>query len=148
MKVKRSGEGKIEGSGGGGTRHRMSVASSLTGAQRSFGASVENAMEELEVRELLENLGVISGKLTVFPAENLIMEYRRIIKELLSRAMRGYSLQRDLRWRRTDRNLYVTIEKTEAALKELEDAFKQEGGRTRSLQLMEEIKGCLLSLLF
>lgn len=147
MKVKRSGEGKIEGSGGGEARRR-SMSGAVVGAQRSFGTSVENAMEELEVRELLENLGVISGKLTVFPAENLLMEYRRIIKELLSRAMKGYNLQRDLRWRRTDRNLYVTIEKTEAALKELEDAFKQEGGRTRSLQLIEEIKGCLLSLLF
>ncbi|GHV44420.1 hypothetical protein FACS1894204_01530 [Synergistales bacterium] len=147
MKVKRSVDGKIEGSGGSGARHG-SASRTVTGTQRSFGASVEDAMEELDVRELLESLGVISGKLTVFPAESLIMEYRRIIKELLARAMKGYSLQRDLRWRRTDRNLYVTIEKTENALAELEKAFNHESGRTRALQLMEEIKGCIMSLLF
>ncbi|GHS86511.1 hypothetical protein AGMMS49957_04800 [Synergistales bacterium] len=147
MKVKRSVEGKIEGSGGGSSRHG-SASHAVTGVHRSFGASVEDAMEEMEVRELLESLGVISGKLTVFPAERLLMEYRRIIKELLKRAMKGYSLQRDLRWRRTDRNLYVTIEKTENALAELEKVFKQESGRTRALQLMEEIKGCIVSLLF
>ena len=43
---------------------------------------------------------------------------------------------------------YVTIERVESAMAELEEVFRQESGRTRALQLMEEIKGCLISLLF
>jgi uncharacterized protein YaaR (DUF327 family) len=107
-----------------------------------------NAMEEIEVRELLERLGSVTAQLSVFPAERLLLEYRVILKELLARAMKGFSLRRDLKWRRTDRGTYVMIEKAESALSELEDVFRQEGGRTRALQLMEEIKGCLISLLF
>jgi uncharacterized protein YaaR (DUF327 family) len=107
-----------------------------------------NAMEEIEVRELLERLSFVTAQLSHFPAERLLLEYKIILRELLARAMRGFSLRRDLKWRRTDRNTYVMIEKAESALSELEDVFRQESGRTRALQLMEEIKGCLISLLF
>jgi uncharacterized protein YaaR (DUF327 family) len=109
---------------------------------------MENAMEEMEVRELLERLDSVTAKLSHFPAERLLLEYKVILRELLARAMKGFSLRRDLRWRRTDRSTYVTVEKAESALSELEDVFRQESGRTRALQLMEEIKGCLISLLF
>ena len=105
-------------------------------------------MTELEVRELLERLDAIASKLSLFPAERLLSEYRLIIKELLARVMKGFSLKRDMKWRRTSRSTYVTIEKTESALAELEEAFRHESGRTKALQLMEEIKGCLISLLF
>jgi uncharacterized protein YaaR (DUF327 family) len=107
-----------------------------------------NAIEEIEVRELLERLDSVTGQLSIFPAERLLLEYKVVLKELLARAMKGFSLRRDLKWRRTDRNTYVMVEKAEAALSELEAVFRQEGGRTRALQLMEEIKGCLISLLF
>jgi uncharacterized protein YaaR (DUF327 family) len=107
-----------------------------------------DAMEDFEVRELLGRLDAVVSQLSVFPAERLLIEYKVILKGLLSRAMKGFSLRRDLKWRRTDRSTYVTIEKAETALNELEQVFHQEGGRTRALQLMEEIKGCLISLLF
>jgi uncharacterized protein YaaR (DUF327 family) len=109
---------------------------------------MENATEELEVRELLVRLDALVAQLSIFPAERLLLEYRTILKGLLARAMRGFTLRRDLKWRRTNRSTYVTVEKAESALKELEDVFRQESGRTRGLQLMEEIKGCLISLLF
>ena len=32
-------------------------------------------------------------------------------------------------------------------MEELEDAFRREGDRSRAVALMEEIKGCLISLL-
>jgi uncharacterized protein YaaR (DUF327 family) len=109
---------------------------------------MEDALEEIEVRELLKHLDALTGKLSVFPAERLLFEYKVIMRELLARAMKGFSLRRDLRWRRTDRNTYVTVEKAEAAMKELDEVFRKEGGRIRALQLMEEIKGGLISLLF
>lgn len=142
MKVKRGGEGKVEHREGGGRRHSASQAMS------SIRPSFDLSMEEIEIRDLLEHLDSIARKLSVFPAERLLIEYKTALRELLTRAMRGFNIRRDLKWRRTDRNLYVTIEKAEAAMEELERVFLQEGGRTRALQLMEEIKGCLISLLF
>ncbi len=44
--------------------------------------------------------------------------------------------------------MFIFIEKTEGALSELEEGLIREGERTRLLMLMEEIKGCLISLLF
>ena len=146
MRVKGGADGKVESRGGGSDRQASPHVAST--AQPSFGVSVEDAMEELEVRELLKRLDAITSKLSLFPGERLLVEYRFILKELLARVMKGFSLKRDLKWRRTSRSTYVIIERAEAALDELEEAFRQESGRTRALQLMEEIKGCLISLLF
>ncbi|MDR2522420.1 MAG: DUF327 family protein [Synergistaceae bacterium] len=145
MKVGKRSDGKIEVGGGGARQHASGQAASV---RPSFGAAMGNALEELEVRALLERLDAVAEKLSTFPAEGLLIEYKFILKELLARAMRGFSLRRDLKWRHTDRNTYVTIEKAEAALSELEQVFSQEGGRVQALRLMEEIKGCLISLLF
>ena len=145
MRVKPRSEGKVEGGSGGSSRHS---ASPHAVSRPSFGNSIENALEEFEVRQLLERLDAIAAKLSVFPAERLLFEYKIILKELLARAMRGFTLRRDLKWRRTDRSTYIMIEKAESTLEELEEVFRQEGGRTKALLLMEEIKGCLISLLF
>jgi uncharacterized protein YaaR (DUF327 family) len=145
VKVKRSTDGKVESSGSGSRRHSPAYGVSRT--HPSFETSIAGVTEEFEIRELLERLDAVAGKLSVFPAERLLVEYKAVIGELLARAMKDFNLQRDLKWRRTDRSLYVTVEKTETALAELEAIFRQEGGRTRMLQLMEEIKGCLISLL-
>ena len=104
-------------------------------------------MEESEIRVLLDRLDAIAAKLSVFPAERLISEYRLVLTELLRRAMKGFSLRRDLRWRKSDRTMFVTIERAEAAMEKLEDAFRREGDRSRAIALLEEIKGCLISLL-
>lgn len=146
MRVKGGAEGKVAGRGGGTDRHASSHA--LATARPSFGVSVEEASAELEIRELLDRLDAAASKLTLFPGERLLAEYKFILKELLARAVKGFSLKRDLKWRRTNRSTYITIERAEAALVELEEAFQQESGRTKALQLMEEIKGCLISLLF
>jgi uncharacterized protein YaaR (DUF327 family) len=109
---------------------------------------MEEMADEIEIQELLGRLDAAAGRLSVFPAERLMIEYKAVIRELLARAMRDFSLQRDLKWRRTDRSMYVIVARAETALTELEGVFQREGGRTRALQLMEEIKGCLISLLF
>ena len=70
-----------------------------------------------------------------------------MLHELLKRAAKGLRIKRDMRWRKTDRKMYVTIERAGQAMDELEEAFKYEGDRTKALALMEEIKGCLISLL-
>ena len=128
--------------GGGGGRH-ASASHAVSPAARSFDA----AMEATEVEELLDHLYDISARLSVFPAARLLEEYRSVLTQLLRRAMQGLRIKRDLRWRKTDRKMYVTIERAEEAMDELEEAFLYEGDRTKALALMEEIKGCLISLL-
>ena len=86
----------------------------------SAANSFEAALESSELEQLLDRLYDISDRLSVFPSGRLLAEYRSVLTELLRRAMQGLRIKRDLRWRKTD---------------------------TRALALMEEIKGCLISLL-
>ena len=129
--------------GGGSTGNHASPASSIASSAFSFDA----AMESTELEELLDRLYELSDKLSVFPGGKLIGEYRNVLHELLKRAAKGLRIKRDMRWRKTDRKMYITIERAEKAMDELEEAFMYEGGRTKALALMEEIKGCLISLL-
>ena len=109
--------------------------------------SFEATMEATELEDLLDQLYDLSDKLSVFPGGRLIEEYRAVLHELLKRAAQGMRIKRDMRWRKTDRKMYVTIERAEKAMDELEEAFMYEGNRTKALAIMEEIKGCLISLL-
>ena len=128
---------------GGHSGSNTSPANAIASSAFSFGA----AMEATELEELLDRLYELSDKLTVFPGSRLISEYRNVLHELLKRAAKGLRIKRDMRWRKTDRKMYVTIERAGKAMEELEEAFLYEGDRTKALALMEEIKGCLISLL-
>ena len=125
------------------TGHHTEPANAITSSAFSFDA----AMESTELEDLLDQLYELSDRLTVFPGGRLIEEYRSVLTELLRRAAKGLRIKRDMRWRKTDRKMYITIERAEKAMDELEEAFIYEGSRTKALALMEEIKGCLISLL-
>ncbi len=109
-----------------------------------FTASLEDA----ELRELLERIDAVGRKLTVFPAEALLLQYKKLVAEALRRAVNGLRVRRDMKWRMGDRNFFVIVERTDSLLGELEAAFTREGERVRTHRIMEEIKGCLFSLLF
>lgn len=128
---------------GGSSGHQASPADAIASSAFSF----ESAMEATELEDLLDQLYELSDRLSVFPGGRLIEEYRAVLTELLKRATKGLRIKRDMRWRKTDRKMYVTIERAEKAMDELEEAFLYEGNRTKALALMEEIKGCLISLL-
>ncbi len=147
IQIKRGGGGepaqpRVE-FGSSSTGHHAEPASNISAS----GFSFESAMEAAELEDLLDQLYELSDKLSVFPGGKLIAEYRSVLNELLKRATKGLRIKRDMRWRKTDRKLYVTIERAEQAMDELEEAFLYEGNRTKALALMEEIKGCLISLL-
>ncbi len=129
--------------GGHSSGNAPSPANALSSSPLSFSA----AMEATELEDLLDRLYELSDKLSVYPGGKLISEYRNVLHELLKRAAQGLRIKRDMKWRRTDRKLYITIERANKAMDELEDAFIYEGNRTKALSLMEEIKGCLISLL-
>ena len=129
--------------GGHSSGNAPSPANALSSSPLSFSA----AMEATELEDLLDRLYELSDKLSVYPGGKLISEYRNVLHELLKRAAQGLRIKRDMKWRRTDRKLYITLERANKAMDELEDAFIYEGNRTKALSLMEEIKGCLISLL-
>ncbi len=116
-------------------------------AVKSFASSFDGAIITAELEELLDRLYELSDKLTIYPGGRLISEYRSVLQELLKRASQGYRIKRDMRWRKTDRKMFITIERANKAMEELEEAFSYEGDRTRALLILEEIKGCLISLL-
>jgi len=142
MKVKREESNSNKLRSGRGSIH-AARASSAQPLSETFVLSIEDA----EMRELLKQLESISYKLSMFPTERMMYDYKCIVGELMRRSMSAYHLRKDLRWRRSDKNLYVTIERIESDLNELEEVFYREGLRTRGFLLIEEIKGCLISLL-
>ncbi|MBQ6113544.1 MAG: hypothetical protein IJL10_04675, partial [Synergistaceae bacterium] len=100
---------------GGHSGSHTSPANSVASSAFSFDA----AMEATELEELLDRLYELSDKLSVFPGGRLIEEYRNVLHELLKRAAKGLRIKRDMRWRKTDRKMYVTIERAGKAMEEL-----------------------------
>ena len=120
-------------------------------ASSGFGVANEsfiNIVEEMETRRLLDELNVLGSQLSRFPTMTLLVQYRSLVRQLLDRARQNMQNRREFKWRRTERAMFIFIEKTEGALSELEEGLIREGERTRLLMLMEEITGCLISLLF
>jgi uncharacterized protein YaaR (DUF327 family) len=131
----------LVGGGRGGAGKSVKGASQV---QETFAEVVE----DLEASRIIEELESIGLQLSRFPTSALLSRYRELVRMALERARDGMRLKRDFKWRRTERSMFVVIERTEDALAEMDDALLREAGRTRMLSLMEEIKGCLISLLF
>ncbi len=110
--------------------------------------SFDRAVYTVEVEALLNELDEVGSRLSRVPSLIILSRYRELVRQLLDQALKGVRLRKDLRWRRTERKAFVVVEQTEAWLQELEDVLFRENRRTKALKLMEDIKGCLFSLLF
>ena len=111
-------------------------------------SSFDRTVHTVEIEALLKELDEVGSKLSRVPSMIVLSRYRELVKQLLDQALKGFLLRRDLRWRRTERRAFVVVEQTEEWLQELEDVLLRENERTKALRLMEDIKGCLISLLF
>jgi uncharacterized protein YaaR (DUF327 family) len=129
---------------GGGKKSASRAVDGVQQAQETF-AEVADDMESRLIIEELESIGL---KLSRFPTSALLSRYRELVRLALEKVRNGMRLKREFKWRRTERSMFVVIERTEEALDEMDEALLREAGRTRMLSLMEEIKGCLISLLF
>ncbi|WP_024822157.1 DUF327 family protein [Aminobacterium mobile] len=142
MKVRRSSDRKLD----------TGIDKSLTGHYKverrvdEVFPCFDESLEDAEIQELFDRLEKLGEQLSRFPAERLLSTYRTVVKELLRRATGRLRLKKDLRWRRYDKNIFVLMEKTETDLQELSAVLSREGNRMRALRLVEEIKGCLISL--
>ncbi|GHV54236.1 hypothetical protein FACS1894216_13850 [Synergistales bacterium] len=107
-----------------------------------------DVVEDIETRQLIDEIEAIGAQLSRFPTLTMMARYRELVRAALDKARSGVRLKRDFKWRRTERSMFVTIERTEEALEEIEALLGREADRTRMFELVEEIKGCLISLLF
>ena len=142
IKVERSlsgGSGNIEAPLREGARKEHSVS-------KSYG-SFDKTVEKIEMEGLLNELDKVACKLSRVPSAVLLCRYRDLMSQLIKEALKGLKLRKDLKWRRTERKAFLIVEKTDCLFKELEDVLFRENCRTRSLELTEDIKGCLISLL-
>lgn len=122
------------------------------GGRAKSGESVDapsflEAMEEVERTRLIEEIRSVGDSLSKHPSISSLQRYRQLIGMAISLIRNTMALKRDYKWRRSERTLYVLIERTEVALTELEAVISSEGDRARVLELVEEIKGCLISIL-
>lgn len=124
-------------------REGMKKNSSISKKSGTFDKTVE----KVEMEGLLKELDKVASKLSRVPSTVLLGRYRELVSQILKEAMKGLRVKKDLKWRRMERKSFLVVEKTDALFKELEDVLFIESSRTRSLDLMEDIKGCLISLL-
>ena len=126
---------------------RGSAVSGVSEAARSFTEVTEN----LELQAIISDLDAIGSAMSRYPTSALLTRYKELVRQALTRVKNGARIKREFKWRRTERSMFMVIERTEDALgeiEELESALERERERTRILSLIEEIKGCLLSLIF
>jgi uncharacterized protein YaaR (DUF327 family) len=120
----------------------------VSGTLSSNHAAFAEVAWDMEAHQIIAELGDIGAQLSRFPAPALLMKYKNLVRLALERVKSGMRIKREFKWRRTERSMFLTIERTEDAITELEDALTKEGDRAKLLSLVEEIKGCLISLLF
>lgn len=125
---------------------RRSPSQTMLGMDRATQA-FDQTVQELEIQSLLEEMELLGRQLFRFPSAQLLQRYRSTVGALLHHVEQGLRLRKDFRWRRTDRSSFVLVERAERALSEIEDVLAREGERTKLLELLDEVKGCLISLL-
>lgn len=103
-------------------------------------------MEGQEVQLLLSEMDEIAEQLFRFPSRKLLQHYRLLTGKIMYLAEQKYHINRKFNWKRGGNTVMVTIEKTESLLDELEVILTREGERTRLYEVLEEIKGCVISL--
>lgn len=125
-----------------------SAGASPMGGVSPVQATFSEVVEDMEVRQLLAELDDLGSQLSRFPTSVLMGRYKELVRMVLERVRGNMQIRREFKWRRTERSMFLTIERTEGALEELEQALDREGDRIKVLSLIDEIKGCLISLLF
>jgi uncharacterized protein YaaR (DUF327 family) len=122
-------------------------AVSVSGASRTFMEVAEN----MELQSIISELDELGASLSRYPTSALLGRYKELVRQALTRVRNGMRVKREFKWRRTERSMFMAIERTEEALaeiEELESALGRERERVMILSLVDEIKGCLISLLF
>jgi uncharacterized protein YaaR (DUF327 family) len=115
---------------------------------REAGASFMDVVEDMESRQIIEELDEIGAQLTRYPTTALVRRYRELVGLALDKVKNGMHIRREFKWRRTERSMFITFERAEGLREDLEDALSRTGDRAKVLSLVDEIKGCLISLLF
>ena len=146
MKVSGATKAKSEGTAAAsaGTKSAGKAVSAVTSVQQSFNEVVE----DVETQRLISELDSVGSMLTQHPTTALMSRYRQLVGMALEKVKNASQLKREFKWKRTERAMYITIARTEEALEELDEAIMKEADRVKVLALIDEIKGCLISLLF
>jgi uncharacterized protein YaaR (DUF327 family) len=121
--------------------------SGVHGAEKTFA----EITEDMELQMMVAELDEIGTALSRYPASALLARYRKLVRMALDRIKNSTRVKREFKWRRTERSMFMVIERAEDALAELEtleSVLERERDRTRMFSLIDEIKGCLISLLF
>jgi uncharacterized protein YaaR (DUF327 family) len=150
MKVSGSSKTKTKESAPYAPRGHSRDGERVSGAEE-LHASFAEIESDMEARMIIDELDDVGGRLCKYPTPMLLSQYRDLVRRALDRIKSGMRIKREFKWRRTERSMFMTIERAEGALSELEEletAMTREQDRTRMFSLIDEIKGCLISILF
>jgi len=143
---------KVEGGDSKGRRYRI-TPTSKGGVSFSdkvageVGGSFEECYTREEINEMLRELDDVGMMLSRFPSKDLINRYKSLVRRIVSMILENMRVKREFGFSSRSNKMFTLIEKAEKSVAELEEALEKEREKMAILNLIEEVKGCLISLL-
>lgn len=111
------------------------------------GEPFDGYIDREEINSLLRELDDLGMALSRYPSKELIHKYRLLVRQIIALILEKLRVKREYGFSSRSNKIYTIVERTESSLSMLEDALNKEREKIVILNIIEEIKGCLISLL-
>jgi len=109
--------------------------------------SFEGYVDREEINYLLRELDDLGIALSRYPSKELIYKYRSLVRQIIALILEKLRVKKEYGFSSRSNKIYTIVERTDSSLSKLEDALEKEREKIIILNIIEEIKGCLISLL-
>ena len=96
---------------------------------------------------LFRELDEVGIALSRYPSKGLINKYKSLVRQVIGMILENMRVKKEFAFSLHSNKMYTIIERTEKSIAELEEALDKEREKIVILNIVEEIKGCLISLL-
>ena len=96
---------------------------------------------------MLRELDEVGIALSRYPSKGLINKYKSLVRQVIGMILENMRVKKEFAFSLHSNKMYTIIERTEKSIAELEEALDKEREKIVILNIVEEIKGCLISLL-
>ena len=143
---------KVESGDSKGRRYRITPsskeASRFDGKVAGEGrGSFDECYDREEIKMMLSELDDVGMMLSRFPSKDLINRYKSLVRRIVGMILENMRVKKEFGFSPRSNKMFTLIEKAEKSVADLEEALNKEREKMIILNLIEEIKGCLISLL-
>lgn len=110
-------------------------------------SSFRECYDREAISMLLKELDEVGIALSRYPSKGLINKYKSLVRQVIGMILENMRVKKEFAFSLHSNKMYTIIERTEKSIAELEEALDKEREKIVILNIAEEIKGCLISLL-